>query len=89
VIPSLAILTYVCTKYQLGNGPIRTFGIAAVLVLLLVALLSAASNIIVVRCTDDPSQFCEYNDSVPFMATIVAIYVIVTGFRTRHLWVYR
>ena len=30
------------------------------------------------RCTGNPREFCRYNDNVPFIATVVAMYFVIT-----------
>lgn len=83
---ALVPIIFVCKKWDVGPGVIRRYSIIGVIVLLLVAGVSAASHTAVVRCRRDPREFCEYNDSVPMMATLVFVFVLTCGFKSWFLY---
>jgi hypothetical protein len=88
IFVSLALVPviFVCKKWDVGPGVIRKYSIIGGIVLLLVAGVSAASHTAVVRCRRDPREFCEYNDSVPMMATMVFVFVATCGYKSWRLY---
>ena len=76
----LVAVWFVCRRW---DRP-KTFGRFAVaygVFLVVIALVSAGSEVYRVRCHDNPNEWCEYNDSVPAMFSLAAGYVLVAWIR--------
>ena len=76
------VLAYVHHRWGDGERSMRRFAIGFVIVLAVIAGVSAGSESYQVRCPDDPAEWCEYNDSVAAMATIAAVYVVASVVRS-------
>lgn len=85
----LGAVAYVRFRYDTGHRAFRRFLIASAGILACVAGLSLVSSVNEGRCPDDPTEFCRYNDSVPAMATIVGVFVIVALVVSRVLYTER
>jgi len=86
VVPALVPIIFVSLKYDLGTRAIRKWSSIAVLVMLLVAGVSAVSHTTVTRCRRNPLEFCEYNDGVPMIATTVLVFVVACGIKAWYLY---
>lgn len=82
-------MVWVCTKFPIRSKALRNFGIGAVAVFGSVVLASMLANVTVRPCRRDATQVCEYNDMVPFIATVVAGYTIVTIVKSWWLYIER
>ena len=55
----------------------------------LVAVLSLTATITEARCTDNPREFCRFNDNIPLMATVVFVYAALVIGRAVMVYLYR
>ncbi|MGB1504548.1 MAG: hypothetical protein ACPHDT_03585 [Acidimicrobiales bacterium] len=81
MVIALGIAAYVRYRYNVGHKKFRRIAIWFVVSLAAVAGLSLTADVTETRCTRDPSEFCRYNDNIPFIATVVFAYVVVTSGR--------
>ncbi len=89
VVPTilgLGLVYFACDKWFEHANTKRNFTLLAVGTLALVAIQSRLANITTVRCPYDKSQWCEFNDSVPWMVTTVAVFVILSLIRSWTLY---
>jgi len=83
---ALGLVVLICTKYDKRPQTIKRFTIAAIVTLGVVTVLSYASTTRSGRCPDDPSEICYYNDSVPAIVVVVAVFCIVCAIRSRMIY---
>ncbi|MEM9204618.1 MAG: hypothetical protein AAGC53_23490 [Actinomycetota bacterium] len=86
---SLLVLVALATRYDDGHEFLRKALLALPAVLVVIAVFSLTATITETRCTDDPREFCRYNDNIPFMAMAVFIYVGVVLVRALLVFLYR
>lgn len=79
-------LVFVNVKYSVGRRALRRMSYWYVGLVALIAGLSYASTVTESRCRTDKLVRCRVNDSVPFMAVIVFVFVVVCFVRA---WVIR
>lgn len=85
----LGAVAYVRFRHETEQRAFRRFVIAFVVLIVVVAGLSLASTVREARCPDDANEFCRYNDSVPAIATVVAVYVFVAAIAARVIYAER
>lgn len=75
---ALGAAAYVRFRHDTGHEKFVRIAIWFAVSLAIVVVLSLTAEVTETRCTRDPREFCRYNDNVPFIATVVAAYVVVT-----------
>ena len=75
---ALAAAGYVRFRYDVEHEKFRRIAVWFGVSLAVVAGLSLTADVTETRCTRDPSQFCRYNDNIPFIATVVMVYFVIT-----------
>lgn len=75
-----APIWFVCRRWDRPTTLVR-FAVGLLVTLIVIALVSAGSEVYRVRCPDNPIEWCEYNDSVPAMFALAAGYVMVAWIR--------
>ena len=78
---ALGAAAYVRFRYDTGHDKFVRIAIWFVISMVIVVVLSLTAEVTEARCTRDPREFCRYNDNVPFIATVVFGYVVVTAGR--------
>ena len=71
---ALGVVAYVRYRYDVGHRVFRRLALAWAASIVGVVVLSLTSKVTTTRCTRDPSEFCRYNDNIPFMATLVFLF---------------
>lgn len=89
MVPGLAALGLVFVRFGEGRTTLRRFAIAFVVLLLVIAGVSAGSETYRQRCPGRPLEWCEYNDSVGAMATIAVVFSIAACVRAWMLYAER
>jgi beta-lactamase regulating signal transducer with metallopeptidase domain len=78
MVVALGVAAYVRYRYDAEHKNFRRIAIWFVVSLAAVAGLSLTADVTETRCTRDPSEFCRYNNNIPFIATVVTLYVAIT-----------
>lgn len=78
MLVALGAAAYVRYRYDIEHKKFRRLTIWFGLSLAAVAVLSLTAEVTETRCTRDPSEFCRYNDNIPFIATVAALYFVIT-----------
>lgn len=78
MLVALGAAAYVRFRYDVGHKKFIRISVWFAASLGAVIALSLTADVTTTRCTRDPSQFCRYNDNIPFIATVVLLYVIIT-----------
>lgn len=86
---SLLVLVALATRYDDGHEFLRKALLALPAVLVVIAVFSLTATITETRCTDDPREFCRYNDNIPFMAMVVFIFLLLVLGRAWLAFLYR
>lgn len=85
----LLVLVFFVHRYDDGHSFARKAAIALPICIALIALFSLTATVTESRCQRDPSEFCRYNDNIPFMATVVFGYVGTVLVRALLVFLYR
>lgn len=83
------VLMAIRHRYNTGARSVRNFAIYFAVAFAILVGVALSSEDYEVRCRDDPTQFCTYNDGVPAMATTVFIFVVAVGYRSWYLFDHR
>ncbi len=79
---ALGVMAYVRFRYDVDHKVFRRRSIAWAVSVGLVMLLSVTAEVTETRCTQNPAEFCRYNDNVPFIALLVIVFVCMTLVRS-------
>ncbi len=82
----LALVVFVCTKYDRRPQTIKRFAIAATVTMGVVIALSFGATTTSGACPDNPEEMCHYNDSAPALMFVVAVFCIVCVVRSRIIY---
>ena len=86
---ALVVLVVFVHRYDDGHDFLRKAFLGFLGCLGLIVVLSLTATVTESRCQRDPSEFCRYNDNIPFMAMVVFIFLVLVLGRAWMAYLYR
>jgi hypothetical protein len=80
VLPAAGLVAYAAWRCD-RVAKAKNFLIAAPVLLVVICIMSVGAVTRTVPCPDNAIELCTYNDSVPSIVTLVAVFVVASGIR--------